>query len=143
MTEEIDPLDAFMTTLQEETIFREKSSLESKQSLKSFQPFIDTITSSTQEQKHVHHDVLRMAAEEEEDSVSVHENVNLLNPADIIASAQKKLKKKDFLATDHSVIQYEPFKKNFLVVASDIAAMSEEQVAAYRLEMGIKVKVYF
>ena len=140
MEEELDPLDAFMASLQNETSVKAPSL--SKNPQKSFNdsssqkkhsiqpPFIDTYPSDEDDEK---------TAEADAGNTS---SLNLLSAADIIASAQRKLKKKDFLVTDHSTIDYESFKKDFLVVSPDIATMREDQVAAYRLELGLKVKVH-
>lgn len=64
-----------------------------------------------------------------------------LNPEDILALAAKKAKKKDIAAVDHSKINYEPFRKAFYHPPPDVAEMSEEEADLLRLELdGIKIR---
>jgi ATP-dependent RNA helicase DDX46/PRP5 len=64
-----------------------------------------------------------------------------LNPEDILALAAKKARKKDLTATDHSRINYEPFRKEFYVPPPDIAAMTDEEAELLRLELdSIKIR---
>lgn len=64
------------------------------------------------------------------------------NPGDILAMASKARKKKDLPAVNHSKMKYEPFRKSFYTEPSELAMMTEEEVADLRLELdGIKVRV--
>lgn len=64
-----------------------------------------------------------------------------LNPEDILALAAKKAKKKDIAATDHTRVNYEPFRKEFYVPPPDISAMTEEETDLLRLELdSIKIR---
>ncbi|KAF2401542.1 P-loop containing nucleoside triphosphate hydrolase protein [Trichodelitschia bisporula] len=71
--------------------------------------------------------------EEERDPVE-------LEADDILAMAASKRKKKDLPTVDHSKIAYEPFRKNFFTESTEMAALSEDEVASLRLELdGIKI----
>ncbi|KAF9887513.1 pre-mRNA processing RNA-helicase [Aspergillus nanangensis] len=60
---------------------------------------------------------------------------------DFLAIANKAKKKKDIPAVDHAKAEYEPFRKQFYTEPSDLAQMSEEELASLRLELdGIKVR---
>jgi ATP-dependent RNA helicase DDX46/PRP5 len=62
------------------------------------------------------------------------------NPDDILSMASKK-KKRDIPTVDHSKFEYEPFRKNFYMEPSELADMTEEELADLRLELdGIKVR---
>lgn len=103
-TEEVDPLDAFVSSLE---------------TTKEAQPSLGN---------DVHDDVdseLDVLADEE----------------DVISKQLKSMKKeKELSVVDHSQVDYMPFEKNFYVVPDSIAALTEEEVAALRLEMdGIRV----
>ncbi|KAI9779038.1 MAG: pre-mRNA processing RNA-helicase [Peltula sp. TS41687] len=63
------------------------------------------------------------------------------DPGDILAMASKARKKKDLPAVNHSKMKYEPFRKSFYAEPSELAMMTEEEVADLRLELdGIKVR---
>ena len=48
--------------------------------------------------------------------------------------------KKDFKFLDHNKIEYKSFRKEFYIEVPEIANMSPEEVAAYRVDLeGIKV----
>ena len=54
---------------------------------------------------------------------------------------EKKAKKKDFAAVDHSRINYEPFRKEFYVPPPEIAAMTDDEAELLRLELdSIKIR---
>ncbi|PKY07511.1 P-loop containing nucleoside triphosphate hydrolase protein [Aspergillus campestris IBT 28561] len=60
---------------------------------------------------------------------------------DFLAIANKAKKKKDIPTVDHKKMDYEPIRKKFYTEPSDVAEMSEEEVANLRLELeGIKVR---
>ncbi|KAI0321849.1 P-loop containing nucleoside triphosphate hydrolase protein [Amylostereum chailletii] len=64
-----------------------------------------------------------------------------LNPEDILALAAKKARKKDLAATDHSRMNYEPFRKEFYNPPPDVAAMTDEEAELLRLELdSIKIR---
>ncbi|KAJ5086454.1 pre-mRNA-processing ATP-dependent RNA helicase prp5 [Penicillium alfredii] len=59
---------------------------------------------------------------------------------DFLAIANKK-KKKEIPVVEHAKVEYEPFRKKFYNEPSNLAEMSEEEVASLRLELdGIKVR---
>jgi hypothetical protein len=150
----MDPLDAYMATI-EETIqsppksvatkkeqTNELTSYSSKRSI--FEPVkpdaADTIIDD-EEEEDLSDDNNDTETGKANDGDGEGSSLNLLNAAEMIASAQKKMKKKDYIVVDHARIVYEPFRKNFLVEAAEISAMTEAEVAAYRQELGVKVKV--
>lgn len=47
-------------------------------------------------------------------------------------ASQKTVKKKELPKVDHSKIEYQPFRKNFYIESPEIAAMTAEEVEAYR-----------
>ena len=59
---------------------------------------------------------------------------------DILAMATKK-KKKDLPTINHAKVTYQPFRKSFYHEPTELAEMSEEEVADLRLELdGIKIR---
>lgn len=59
---------------------------------------------------------------------------------DILAMATKK-KKKDLPTVNHAKVTYQPFRKSFYHEPSELADMTEEEVADLRLELdGIKIR---
>lgn len=64
------------------------------------------------------------------------------DPGDILAMASKARKKKDLPVVNHSKMKYEPYRKSFYTEPSELAMMTDEEVADLRLELdGIKVRV--
>lgn len=62
------------------------------------------------------------------------------DPDDILAMASKARKKKDLPTIDYSKLDLEPFRKNFYSEPSELATMTEAELADLRLELdGIKV----
>ncbi|KAF2094635.1 P-loop containing nucleoside triphosphate hydrolase protein [Rhizodiscina lignyota] len=114
--EEVDPLDAFMAGLADT----------------STRP--GNLGSQTMSRKRPRQEPEAIFSDAEDvDMVAV-------GDADDILGLTEKKKKKDIPTTDHSKIAYEPFRKNFFTEPSEIAEMTEEEVAALRLELGdIKV----
>lgn len=77
--------------------------------------------------------------ENKDDSVEEEDSIN--DPRDILALAQKKMKKRELPNVDHSKIQYETIRKNFYVEPYELSEMTEEEVNDYRLELdGIKIR---
>ena len=63
------------------------------------------------------------------------------DPDDILAMASKARKKKDLPAINHAKMDYEPFRRNFYSEPSELADMTEEELADLRLELeGIKIR---
>lgn len=61
--------------------------------------------------------------------------------ATALLSIARKNKKKDLPKVDHKSISYDAFRKNFYVEVPELAKMTQEEVTAYREELGsIKVK---
>ncbi|KAL1958549.1 hypothetical protein VTO42DRAFT_4146 [Malbranchea cinnamomea] len=113
--EELDPLDAYMSTLKET----------------SSKPKQNAARSAKQ-----HEQPQAMFGDEND------VDLNAIEPEeDFLALAAKARKKKDIPTVDHSKMNYEPFRKSFYTEPVDLAEMSEEEVAALRLELdGIKVR---
>ncbi|KAL1599807.1 pre-mRNA processing RNA-helicase [Paraconiothyrium brasiliense] len=60
---------------------------------------------------------------------------------DLLALAATKKRKKEVPITDHSKVEYDPFRKNFYTEPTEIANMTEEEVRNLRFELdGIIVK---
>ncbi|OJD24067.1 pre-mRNA-processing ATP-dependent RNA helicase PRP5 [Blastomyces percursus] len=60
---------------------------------------------------------------------------------DFLAITSKGRKKKDLPLVNHDKMNYEPFRKDFYTEPVDLAELTEEEVAALRLELdGIKVR---
>lgn len=62
---------------------------------------------------------------------------------DIIGEAAKKLaaKRKDLASVDHSVMNYEPFRKNFYIEPPELAQLTDAEVEIRRADLGdIKIR---
>jgi ATP-dependent RNA helicase DDX46/PRP5 len=115
--EEVDPLDAFMSTLKQLPPKSAKTNTKAK-------------TQNGQQPQALFGD------ENDLDLTAVDPEAD-----DFLAIATKTRKKKDIPSVDHSKVNYEPFRKNFYVEPVDLAEMNEEEVAILRLELeGIKVR---
>ncbi|KAL8993897.1 MAG: hypothetical protein Q9169_006004 [Polycauliona sp. 2 TL-2023] len=67
-------------------------------------------------------------------------NTVAVDPDDFLAITSKK-KKKDLPAVNHAKLNYKPFRKNFYHEPSELAEMTEEEIADLRLELdGIKIR---
>ncbi|EEH40864.2 pre-mRNA-processing ATP-dependent RNA helicase prp5 [Paracoccidioides lutzii Pb01] len=70
-------------------------------------------------------------------------DMNAIDPEadDFLAITSKARKKKDLPPVNHEKMNYEPFRKAFYAEPVDLAGLTEEEVAALRLELdGIKVR---
>ncbi|KAF3481492.1 pre-mRNA-processing ATP-dependent RNA helicase prp5 [Arthroderma uncinatum] len=115
--EEIDPLDAFMSDLKQNT------SAPKQRGTKSSNP--------------KHQQPEAMFGDENDI------NINTIEPEadDFLAMASKSKRKKDMPSINHSKVNYEPFRKNFYTEPVDLAGLTEAEVANLRLELdGIKVR---
>ncbi|KAF6762360.1 pre-mRNA-processing ATP-dependent RNA helicase PRP5 [Ephemerocybe angulata] len=128
--EELDPLDAFMSSVKEEV---KKVNLEDAQKMSTSGPGKSKIRLDE-----------RIGEEESDEEIEVaHDELDAtgLNPEDILALAAKKAKKKEFATVDHGKIHYEPFRREFYIPPPDIAAMSEDEAELLRLALdGIKIR---
>ncbi|KAJ5185667.1 hypothetical protein N7472_010507 [Penicillium cf. griseofulvum] len=117
--EEVDPLDAFMAELQD-------SSPPEKNIGATF------AKNKTQQQPEA------MFGDDEDVDVTA---VGDEKAEDVLAMAAIKKKKREIPDIDHNKIDYEPFRKEFYTEPSNLAEMTEEEVANLRLELdGIKVR---
>ncbi|KAI4137955.1 MAG: hypothetical protein L6R39_007031 [Caloplaca ligustica] len=67
-------------------------------------------------------------------------NTVAVDPDDFLAMASKK-KKKDLPTVNHAKLNYRPFRKSFYHEPSELAEMTEEEVASLRYELdGIKIR---
>lgn len=55
---------------------------------------------------------------------------------DYFSNVKKQSDRKQLKPIDHLQQHYKPFKKNFYIESSEITAMTEEEVAQYRKELG-------
>ncbi|KAL0274725.1 UNVERIFIED_CONTAM: hypothetical protein PYX00_002784 [Menopon gallinae] len=138
--EELDPLDAFMQTVEEEV--RHVNKLEIKKPLKGGESnsngpglvILTGVAKKKVEKKkgeliEQNQDGLEYSSEEEVEDLKV--------TVDGLANRQKK----DLAKVDHSAIDYMPFRKNFYIEVPEIAKMTNEEVEIYREELeGIRVK---
>lgn len=128
--EEVDPLDAFMSSVKEEV---KKVNLEDAQK---------TSTSDVGKSKIRLDERIGDEGSDNEAEV-VHDELDAtgLNPEDILALAAKKAKKREFATVDHDKIRYEPFRKEFYIPPPDVAAMTEDEAELLRLALdGIKIR---
>lgn len=117
--EEIDPLDAFMAELQDSAPPERKIGA--------------TFAKKTAKQQPE-----AMFGDEEDVAVTA---VGDEKAEDVLALAAIKKKKREMPEIDHAKIEYEPFRKEFYTEPSNLAEMTEEEVANLRLELdGIKVR---
>ncbi|KAL4893903.1 Pre-mRNA-processing ATP-dependent RNA helicase prp5 [Aspergillus ambiguus] len=116
--EEIDPLDAFMSELAESA------------------PPKKTTGAKFSKAKELQPEAL-FGDEHDPDITAVGDG----DADDFLAIANKAKKKKDIPTVDHGKEEYEPFRKKFYTEPSDLAQMSEGELASLRLELdGIKVR---
>ncbi|OJD15973.1 pre-mRNA-processing ATP-dependent RNA helicase PRP5 [Emergomyces pasteurianus Ep9510] len=120
--EETDPLDAFMSGLAESVPTR------------NLQRGTNFSKSKQQQQQQ-----RPQAIFGDEDDI----DIKAIDPEadDFLAIPSKGRKKKDLPPVNHEKMNYEPFRKNFYTEPVDLADLTEEEVAALRLELdGIKVR---
>jgi ATP-dependent RNA helicase DDX46/PRP5 len=118
--EEVDPLDAFMAGLDPSTDTKLKRKPTMSKKGKISEPEA-------------------MFGDEDEGAAEDMDAVDA-TPDDILAMASKK-KKRDIPTVDHKKMQYESYRKNFYSEPTEMADMTEEDIADIRLELdGIKVR---
>jgi ATP-dependent RNA helicase DDX46/PRP5 len=77
--------------------------------------------------------------EDEEEFIPIKEVE--LSFEEIMAQAQEKARRVDVFDTDHSMIDYEPFRKDFYMEPPDIKSMTQKQADDRRIELdGIKIR---
>ncbi|KAJ5158915.1 Helicase C-terminal [Penicillium coprophilum] len=117
--EEVDPLDAFMAELQDSAPPEKK-------------------VGATFAKNKTHQQPEAMFNDDEDVDVTA---VGDEKAEDVLAMAAIKKKKREIPDIDHNKIEYEPFRKQFYTEPSNLAEMTEEEVANLRLELdGIKVR---
>lgn len=117
--EEVDPLDAFMSELQ--------GARPSKKTVGA------TFAKKSQNQRPE-----AMFGDDEDVGFTA---VGDEDAEDVLAMAANKKKKREIPDVDHTKIEYEPFRKQFYTEPSNLAEMTEAEVASLRLELdGIKIR---
>lgn len=142
--DEVDPLDAYMQTVNEE-VKSEGTVITSKADENTS---VSTTTTTSGKVT-----IITAVAKKREDT-SVQKGELMLNNVDLMeysseeeeedldtTMANMAKKKKELVQTDHSKVYYASFRKNFYVEVPEIAKMTPEEVEAYRNELeGIKVR---
>ncbi|KAJ6091968.1 hypothetical protein N7467_003937 [Penicillium canescens] len=117
--DEVDPLDAFMSELQDTAPRNKTSGAKFGKKKESHQPEA-------------------MFGDDEDVDVTA---VGADDAADDLLAIAKKRKKRELPTIDHAKIEYEPFRKDFYTEPSDLAGMTEAEVANLRLELDdIKIR---
>ncbi|OMJ16470.1 Pre-mRNA-processing ATP-dependent RNA helicase PRP5 [Smittium culicis] len=63
------------------------------------------------------------------------------NPEKILEMAARRIKKKDIISVDHSLILYENFKKEFYIEPTELQQMTDDDLEALREDLdGIKIR---
>ncbi|KAG9011133.1 pre-mRNA processing RNA-helicase [Tulasnella sp. 427] len=120
--EELDPLDAFMSGVNDEV---KKVNAEDRKRVGGDRMEVDGADDGDEEEQ---------ATPDELDAAG-------LRPEDILALAAKKIKKKDLAVVDHAKVSYEPFRSNFYIVPPEIADMTEAEVEVERFKLDdIKIR---
>ncbi|KAL8561776.1 putative ATP-dependent RNA helicase ddx46 [Nucella lapillus] len=132
--EEVDPLDAYMQTVNEEVKCMgagEKQDGEAKEKVQFVMAVVkkkDDPTKTKGELMESNADAMEYSSEEEEEDLDM-------------TMLQMAKKKKELAVVDHEKIYYAPFRKNFYVEVPEIASMSAEEAEILRNEMeDIKVR---
>ncbi|XP_059470035.1 probable ATP-dependent RNA helicase DDX46 [Neocloeon triangulifer] len=138
--DDVDPLDAYMMTVQEEVckINKVGKVQDTKEKQNSAQSGVVIMTGTAKKKDsskskgeliEQNQDGLEYSSEEESE--------NLQETAAGLAVKQKK----ELAKVDHSKETYKPFRKNFYVEVPEISKMTQEEVDAYKEELeGIRVK---
>lgn len=122
--DEVDPLDAYM-----ESINAEVKRYTVKTSVK---------VPLEESSKHIH---LESDDSDEDTKTKINQEQEFETIDQLLDYAQKQTKKKDLVPVDHTTIQYPPFRKNFYIETADIRKMSEEEVKLVRTELdNIKIR---
>ncbi|TIC68245.1 P-loop containing nucleoside triphosphate hydrolase protein [Wallemia mellicola] len=122
--EEEDPLDAFMSGVKEE-VTRVNESDKKRMGTKP-----NTVTAARLDDD-----------DDDEEEEQKEEDVSKMSAEDILALAASRVKRKEVAVTDHSKVDYEPFRKSFYNPPSEIQNLSEEDAENQRLLLdGIKIR---
>lgn len=144
--EEIDPLDAFMSSM----VLPEVEKLNSSVASSNDDRTADLKPKDKGEErsyggyprKGSNKSIGRIIPGEESDSDYVDLEIEgdpLDEDDDEFMKRVKKTKAEKLSVVDHSKIDYKPFKKNFYIEAKEIAKMTPEEVAAYRKQLELKI----
>ncbi|KAK2755864.1 pre-mRNA processing RNA-helicase [Arachnomyces sp. PD_36] len=115
--EEVDPLDAFMSGLADNTATKK-------------------VTNGAKFSKSKQQQPEAMFGDDDVDIETLDDDAD-----NFLAITNKNRKKKELPPIDHAKMNYEPFRKNFYTEPVDLADMTEEEVAVMRLELdGIKIR---
>jgi ATP-dependent RNA helicase DDX46/PRP5 len=138
--DEEDPLDAFMKgvtkevdKLQEEDLKRDVKVVDMESILR-MKPEED-------DGKRPKHEGLGFRMEQDDNMPDIVSDEEAEKEFDIKQWLDSKNQSKNLRPVDHSKIEYEPFKKNFLRLVPEIAGMTDDEIRVYRGELdGIKVR---
>lgn len=144
--EEIDPLDAFMSSMVLPEVEKLSSSVapESSNQTSDSKPKgnKDEQSNGRNPRKGSNKSIGRIIPGEESDldyeDLEI-EDDPLDEDDDEFMKRVKKTKAEKLSIVDHSKIDYKPFKKNFYIEVKEIAKMTPEEVAAYRKELELKI----
>lgn len=130
--EEIDPLDAFMAS-----VTKEVKQVNEDDSRRIGKGKAVTLSDSLAEKND--NDPGNGKGDENDDEEG--DELDKAQAQDILALAASKIKKREMATVDHSVIDYEPFRKAFYHPPAEVEEMSEEDAERLRMEMdAIKVR---
>lgn len=144
--DEVDPLDAFMSGIQEEV--RKISRVDIRGGVKKGTKITAGTESGGPKKPVIIMGVAKKVSakkkgelmEQNQDALEYSSEEEGEDLKDTMASINSK-GKKELGKVDHTVIEYVPFRKDFYVEVPEIANMTKEEVDAYRAELeGIKVK---
>lgn len=123
--EEEDPLDAFMSGVKDEVSRVNES--DKKRMGTASNPVVTAARFDDND--------------DEEEEEKKEEDVSKMSAEDILALAASRVKRKEIAVTDHSKVQYEPFRKQFYNPPSEVQNMTEEEADNQRLLLdGIKIR---
>jgi ATP-dependent RNA helicase DDX46/PRP5 len=149
--EEVDPLDAFMMDVEKEKTKVDKEDLDKLAPSGTSDTKLKTNGTSTSDKKGKKAAGAKGLIDMFEDDSGGESDSEIpdiddidktsLKPEDILALAQKKLKKRDIAPVDHSKMSYEAFRKQFYHPPPEIEEMSNEETEALRVELdNIKIR---
>ncbi|XP_064633149.1 probable ATP-dependent RNA helicase DDX46 [Lineus longissimus] len=149
--EEVDPLDAFMASVQNEVATLKNDGKTTGKGNDNEDEKMDTGTAAAEGPSKV--TMITAVAKKKSDPSKVKGELMESNADAMEYSSEEEeedldmtmlninKKKKELILVDHNKIYYAPFKKNFYVEVPEIMAMTQEEATALREEMeGIKVR---
>jgi len=137
--EEEDPLDAFMVDVDKEVKNLTKMD-EDKSKIAKSAPQA-TGSEKKENEKGKRAGSVERGGGDDDDDDDDEGTEEPLNEEKLLALADKKAKKKDLQMVDHSLVNYEPFNKEFYIEVPEIAKMTPEDLQQLHQELdGIKIR---